>query len=406
MSGLRLTQAEKSENKLYKSVLGSDLIYDPEYSEAVKESLAAAAARAGAGRRRIARFLKLGEGLTIIDIINLAHKQDLGYTWFCVGQRGSGKTTLAALLLYAIYGSWEACVKYLVYDLEELDLIKEACAESGVKAPLVVFDDAAMHLNNRRSWDPDIREFVRSYATMREYVNTVIFVTHDIEAVDSALRRDVNGILFPLNIMDVMPSPTSMGGRRIALFSLIKSVPDLRDPLRSFRYRIPIHSLENPIYFHELPPNVKAMLVEKKKASTMRIDIARTEMAIRDPEILRQLDMGMYKHHKALLRVLYAMERDGFVEKLKARNPREMRSGPRPIEILQYIKENADVLGEDAEALKGATEQMIKRYLAQLSGTVKPMVLGNPLSGYRLTIPGRAYIEHMEHLREEAEGGL
>ncbi|MEM3447269.1 MAG: hypothetical protein QXP38_00085 [Nitrososphaerota archaeon] len=383
---------EKAEERIYRHLLGGEVAYSPEYSAAIRRSLEEEARHAKIRRpRHVARLLRLGEGVTIFDLIMLAHRYDLGYTWFCIGQRGSGKTTLAALLLYAVYGSWDSAKEHLVYDLEELDAIKERYS-AGEKAPLVVFDDAALHLNNRRSWDPDIREFVRSYATIREYMNTVIFVAHDIEAVDSALRRDINGILFPTNVMDILPVPSYMfGGRRVALFSLIKTVPDLRDPLRSFRYRIPIHDLNSPIYFHELPPDVKAIFIAKKKASTDRVDISRTEMSVKNPEVVKLLDAEMWRHHKALLKILQQLENDG-------------KSKPKPIEILQYIR-GLDHNCEEAAALRGVTENMLIRYLKDLTATVKPMILGDPVNGYFITRQGHAFLEFLKRQEEEREEG-
>lgn len=385
----------KTEEGLYRQLLGSlggMLVYDPEYSAAYRRSLEYEADSERIKRPKHAvRFLRMGEGVTIYDLIMLAYRRDLGYTWFCVGQRGSGKTTLSALLLYSVYGSWDVCRRHIIYDLEELDALKEYYSSKGGKAPLVVFDDAAMHLHNRRSWDPDIREFVRAYATIREWFTTVLFVTHDIEAVDSALRRDINGILFPANAMDVFPVPDSrLGGKRIALFSLIKSVPDFRDPLRSFRYRIPIHSLDSPIIFHDLPPEVKAYLVAKKKASTDRVDMARVELAISDKEVLSDLRLKLHRGHEAVLKIMCKLDGDAHAGHTRFK----------PIEILRYISESDD---EDAAVLKGATENMIHRYLRRLAATTPAMVLGDSLNGYFVTRQGRAYIETITNQGKELE---
>ena len=66
---------------------------------------------------------------------------------FVIGPQGSGKTTYAMLVLHEVYGDWDEVLKHLYFDPREaLPELKEAL-QTGRRIPLMVFDDAGLHLS-------------------------------------------------------------------------------------------------------------------------------------------------------------------------------------------------------------------------------------------------------------------
>lgn len=66
---------------------------------------------------------------------------------FVIGPQGSGKTTYAMLVLHEIYKDWDNVLRHLYFDPREaLPELKNAL-RSGSRMPLIVFDDAGLHLS-------------------------------------------------------------------------------------------------------------------------------------------------------------------------------------------------------------------------------------------------------------------
>jgi len=64
-----------------------------------------------------------------------------------IGPQGSGKTTYAMLVSYEVYGDWNAVLDHLYFDPREALPAFRRALETGERIPLVVFDDAGMHLS-------------------------------------------------------------------------------------------------------------------------------------------------------------------------------------------------------------------------------------------------------------------
>ncbi|NPA97056.1 MAG: hypothetical protein GXO32_05590 [Crenarchaeota archaeon] len=79
---------------------------------------------------------------------------------FVIGPQGSGKTTYAMLVAYEVYSHlkqwlkqkgfkdpWDAVLHYITFDPRELMDELHSALERGYRIPLIVFDDAGVHLS-------------------------------------------------------------------------------------------------------------------------------------------------------------------------------------------------------------------------------------------------------------------
>ncbi|RUM47494.1 MAG: hypothetical protein DSY37_02245 [Hyperthermus sp.] len=86
-------------------------------------------------------------GLILARLISSAYKRYDFLSAFVVGPQGMGKTTYAMLVAYEVYGDWDRVLDSLYFDPREaLPRFREALA-SGKRIPVVIFDDAGMHLS-------------------------------------------------------------------------------------------------------------------------------------------------------------------------------------------------------------------------------------------------------------------
>ncbi len=66
---------------------------------------------------------------------------------FVIGPQGSGKTTYAMLVAYEVYRDWDLVLEHVYFDPREVLPEFEDALESGERIPLVIFDDAGLHLS-------------------------------------------------------------------------------------------------------------------------------------------------------------------------------------------------------------------------------------------------------------------
>lgn len=86
-------------------------------------------------------------GLILARMIKSAYRRYDFVSAFVIGPQGMGKTTYAMLVAYEVYRDWDLVLENLHFDPREaLPRFKEAL-ESGERIPLVIFDDAGMHLS-------------------------------------------------------------------------------------------------------------------------------------------------------------------------------------------------------------------------------------------------------------------
>jgi hypothetical protein len=256
---------------------------------------------------------------TIVDYIAWCHAVNFQFTFLVTGEFGAGKSTLAAWLARYFYGSWEEAERHFVYNIEDVDRLRAEAASRG-RLPLIVVDDAPLQLNSREFNSPAQRLFMRSYQTVREYANTVLFVANNPEEIDVSIRKKVNGVIYVLSplVMARYPELRAMldrtGGRvRAAWFCILMRLPDREDPTKSYRYYVPVHGPERPFIYSPLPPDVEERLRRKKMMATERVDRLRNVLSVRRPRSFRELSGTLSAAEKRVLRCLVALhdERGG-----------------------------------------------------------------------------------------------
>ena len=86
-------------------------------------------------------------GLILSRLISSAYRRYDFVSAFIIGPQGIGKTTYAMLVAYEVYRDWDRVLGNLYFDPREaLPRLKEAL-RTGERIPLVIFDDAGMHLS-------------------------------------------------------------------------------------------------------------------------------------------------------------------------------------------------------------------------------------------------------------------
>jgi len=86
-------------------------------------------------------------GLILARLISSAYRRYDFLSAFVIGPQGVGKTSYAMLVAYEVYGDWDRVLENLHFDPREaLPRLREAL-RSGERVPLLIFDDAGMHLS-------------------------------------------------------------------------------------------------------------------------------------------------------------------------------------------------------------------------------------------------------------------
>ena len=86
-------------------------------------------------------------GLILARLVQSALRRYDFVSAFVIGPQGMGKTTYAMLVAYEVYRDWDLVLSHLYFDPREaLPRFKDAL-KSGERLPLLVFDDAGLHLS-------------------------------------------------------------------------------------------------------------------------------------------------------------------------------------------------------------------------------------------------------------------
>lgn len=86
-------------------------------------------------------------GLILARLVESAINRYDFVSAFIVGPQGAGKTTYAMLVAHEVYGDWGRVLEHLYFDPREVLPVFEKSLESGERIPLVIFDDAGLHLS-------------------------------------------------------------------------------------------------------------------------------------------------------------------------------------------------------------------------------------------------------------------
>lgn len=86
-------------------------------------------------------------GLILARLIRNAYSRYDFVSAFVIGPQGIGKTTYAMLVAYEVYRDWDRVLEHLYFDPRKaLPRFRQAL-KTGERLPLVIFDDAGMHLS-------------------------------------------------------------------------------------------------------------------------------------------------------------------------------------------------------------------------------------------------------------------
>jgi len=139
------------------------------------------------------------EGLTILDIM-LAAIRDNGYEQIeIIGDLGSGKSTIGSWLVYAVFcclGSdnpWMDTYNHTVFTLEQFNELRAIYRDAGLRIPIVLWDDAGMYLSLYRHQDPEMKNFTDYLQAVREDVAVLLFTMPDEEDILKRIRRRFTG---------------------------------------------------------------------------------------------------------------------------------------------------------------------------------------------------------------------
>jgi len=113
---------------------------------------------------------------------------------FIIGPQGMGKTTYAMLVAYEVYKDWDKVLEFLAFDPREvLPKFREAL-RAGKRIPLVIFDDAGIHLS-KYLWSID-RESQQIAMLMNAFYNVirtvcaaVIFTSPDMDVLKELRKK-------------------------------------------------------------------------------------------------------------------------------------------------------------------------------------------------------------------------
>lgn len=362
-----------------------------------------------------------GDGLSILHFIMQNYYENIGEIWFNIGARGSGKTTLNGWLLYHVYSLfldekdydsreeyekavWDAALQHIVYSSLDFDRIKNDYASAGVRAPLIVIDDASLTLNARRHWDREQREFVRTLGTIREYVNTIIITDPSYHSIDSAIRREASGAIMcftrrSLGIQSYIWNMTNLEkilrekelvGKRVAFFYYIDKSFNIFKSFQPFNTVIPIHTGSSPITYPELPFFVKEKLDQLKKAVTEAIDEGRQELLARQPHFFNDAYKSLLPYEVQILKLIYEM-----VTKIDPHGDRMVKFQTQ--DVASYIYESKKAgLKEWADNVT-ALNHVLKRLVAKK--LIHPATIG-----YYLTPYGRGFVEKLQSIENQEPG--
>ena len=86
-------------------------------------------------------------GLILSKLVKSAYRRYDFVSAFIIGPQGMGKTTYAMLVAYEVYKDWDLVLEHLYFDPREVLPKFEQALETGERIPLVIFDDAGMHLS-------------------------------------------------------------------------------------------------------------------------------------------------------------------------------------------------------------------------------------------------------------------
>lgn len=125
--------------------------------------------------------------LTFTKRVLQAYKRYGFESLFIIGPQGSGKTTYALLVLYEVYRDWDKVLEHTFFDLPRAIEKLEKAFDSGERLPVILFDDAGIHLSKYLWFSPEGRALVMwfnaFYNLIRTVCSAVIFTSPDMDTM-------------------------------------------------------------------------------------------------------------------------------------------------------------------------------------------------------------------------------
>ena len=228
-----------------------------------------------------------GQGYTILDIL-LAAILGNGYEQIAViGDFGSGKSTLATWLLYAVFSAlgykdpWMEAYYHTVFTVEEFDELKAQYRRHGTRAPIVLWDDAGLHLSLYRYGEEQIKTLTDYMQAIREDVAVLLFTMNETEDIVKRIRTKFTGEIFcQKKYVKVGGIPMLVRGH--AYFSIRDRVVSYYELGKTYDRKIIVHGLPGcELRFPPLPQWYEQMYKQRKNAAKEDTDLKRRVIAAR-----------------------------------------------------------------------------------------------------------------------------
>jgi len=131
--------------------------------------------------------------LTFTRKVLSAYKRYGFESLFIIGPQGSGKTTYALLVLYEVYRDWGKVLEYTFFDLERALKHLDEALNSGERLPVILFDDAGIHLSKYLWYSSEGRALVMWFNALYNLIRTicaaVIFTSPDLDTLVEVRKK-------------------------------------------------------------------------------------------------------------------------------------------------------------------------------------------------------------------------
>lgn len=238
-----------------------------------------------------AEFVRVGDGITITDVLDYAKEEDVQHIFQWWGPKGAGKTNGLGWLLMYVYRDWEKVVDHIVYRWDDLKQLLKEYEEKGEVCPVVGLDDAGIHFSAYQWSDRDLKIFANWLKGAREFVKVIIFTTPRPNDVISILRYHSTGEVFSFD-------------KGEAEFYLYDWRIDFERPNTAYFRKIPIHSrYYGTVFTYPKIPSEVEERIRKKKILALKINQAKELEKIVNLKNFRELDSQILRIEKRLLRL-------------------------------------------------------------------------------------------------------
>ncbi|MEM4497623.1 MAG: hypothetical protein QW692_02215 [Nitrososphaerota archaeon] len=226
-----------------------------------------------------------GTGFTVLDVL-LAAIYGNGYEQIAIiGDFGSGKSTLASWLVYAVFSAlgaedpWKEVGIHTVFKIEEFEERVKMYRGMGMRAPIILWDDAGLHLSKYRHFEEGIKILTDFMQAIREDVAVLLFTMNETSDILRRIRTKFTGEIFcEKKYVKVGGVPMLVRGR--AYFSIRDRLVSFNRLGETYDRKIIVHGLPGcELEFPKLPPEYEAEYLQRKNQAREDVNIKRYAMA-------------------------------------------------------------------------------------------------------------------------------